>query len=139
MAVRPVEKALAGVPKSSFRAGCIQLTQLERYLSFIDPLLETFESFLFYFSLFQGSGSSLSSPVTELANLIILSPSSPSSNHNGSSSLTFLPFRPEHFRPDVHSSFYKCLASNAYGMISSTPIRIRAGPFVDYLAHYWLH
>ena len=45
----------------------------------------------------------------------------------GNGSLTLLPFRPEQFRPDVHAASYKCVASNAFGRIVSTPVRVRAG------------
>jgi len=42
-------------------------------------------------------------------------------------SLSFLPFRPEHFRPDVHAATYKCVAFNEHGKIVSIPVHVRAG------------
>ena len=39
--------------------------------------------------------------------------------------LNLHPFRPEQFRPDVHSASYKCVAANPAGRIVSTPVRVR--------------
>lgn len=58
------------------------------------------------------------SSVVDMANLLIV-------QVNGS--LSFLPFRPENFRPDVHAASYKCAASNEHGKIVSTPVHVRAG------------
>lgn len=46
---------------------------------------------------------------------------------SSSGSLIFQSFRPENFRPDVHSSVYRCVASNGAGIIHSRNARVRGG------------
>ena len=52
-------------------------------------------------------------------------------------SLIFHEFRPEHFRPDVHATTYRCSAINSVGRILSTPVRVRAGKFFNCPPHFF--
>ena len=45
---------------------------------------------------------------------------------NGSS-LSLAAFRPENFRPDVHAASFKCRATNRFGTVVSTAIKLRPG------------
>ncbi|GFS98646.1 down syndrome cell adhesion molecule-like protein Dscam2 [Nephila pilipes] len=42
-------------------------------------------------------------------------------------SLVFPPFRAEDQRPDVHTTDYRCLASNSVGAIGSRDVRVKGG------------
>lgn len=42
-------------------------------------------------------------------------------------SLVLPPFRADDFRPDVHASTYRCVASNAHGTVASRNVQVRAG------------
>ena len=42
-------------------------------------------------------------------------------------SLVFSPFPASQYRGDVHSTTYKCTASNIIGTIESNPVRVKAG------------
>lgn len=48
-------------------------------------------------------------------------------------SLVFLPFRAEDFRQDVHDATYKCLASNAVGVVGSRNVQVRGVVQVHYV------
>ena len=41
-------------------------------------------------------------------------------------SLIFRPFSASEYRQDIHSAFYKCLATNSFGTIESHPVKVRA-------------
>lgn len=45
--------------------------------------------------------------------------------HN--SSLYFPPFAAENFRPDIHSTSYRCIASNPVGTIISREANLKPG------------
>ena len=41
--------------------------------------------------------------------------------------LILLPFPPAAYRQDIHSTVYRCVASNAVGRIVSRDVQVRAG------------
>ncbi|CAL1298785.1 unnamed protein product [Larinioides sclopetarius] len=45
-------------------------------------------------------------------------------------SLMFPPFRAEDQRPDVHTTDYRCLASNSVGAIGSRDVRLKGGEYL---------
>ncbi|XP_015788338.1 Down syndrome cell adhesion molecule-like protein Dscam2 [Tetranychus urticae] len=47
-------------------------------------------------------------------------------------SLVFLPFTPSQYRGDVHSTIYKCRATNVIGTIESNPVRVKAIVYQHY-------
>jgi len=49
--------------------------------------------------------------------------------HNGS--LLFLPFMAAAYRPDVHASAYRCVASNSFGRVLGREVRLKAGEYRD--------
>jgi hypothetical protein len=77
-----------------------------------------FIHFIENFTAAVGVSTGVWSPVVSVANLLDVL-------NNGS--LSLLPFRPEHFRPDVHAATYKCQAASGAGKIISTPVHVRAG------------
>lgn len=51
--------------------------------------------------------------------------------NNGS--LTFLSFQSEDYRPDVHATVYRCIATNSVGTIVSREVHIKAGKSITHL------
>ena len=46
--------------------------------------------------------------------------------YNTNNALVFRPFSSEELRPELHSTSYKCVASNSFGTISSRLVQVRA-------------
>lgn len=59
----------------------------------------------------------------------------------GNGTLYFPPFRAEDYRADVHSTIYRCRASNIAGTILSREVHVQAGKnycFVTFHCGYYL-
>lgn len=47
-------------------------------------------------------------------------------------SLIFNKFSPSEFRPDIHNTAYKCIASNSVGRITSRTVRVKASKLISF-------
>lgn len=46
--------------------------------------------------------------------------------------LVLWPFRPEHYRQDVHADVYRCEAANAVGTVVSRDVHVRGGMCISF-------